>query len=268
MSLLAATIPIDSPVGRLPWLGRAAQAWFLTQVRRADPALADALHDGQSRRPYTIGAVKTEDRYFLRVTSLSTVLSDLLTGNILPNVGTGATLAGIEVQFARYHIENHPWAGRSDFEQLAREAFTKAIPESFAFGFEFATPTTFHSGGLNVPLPLPSLVYGSLIQAWNTFSPVALPVSLQPFVSDHVAVARHRISTRLVRSGDQQYVGFTGIVRYALSRQDKTALSPDEYRQRVQALNLLTLFAFYAGVGAHTSMGMGQTRGIDWNSGK
>src|SRR5690348_11185847 len=125
MSLLAAIIPIDAPAGRLPWLGRAAQAWFLTQVRRADPALADALHSGQSRRRYTVGVVKSEDRYFLRITSLSAALSDLVIGNILPNIGTGATLAGIEIHFASPQLENNPWAGRSDYEQLARETFAE-----------------------------------------------------------------------------------------------------------------------------------------------
>src|SRR5215470_14750349 len=118
MSLLAAIIPIDFPAGHLPWLGRAAQAWFLAQVRRADPALADALHSGQSRRPYTIGLIRSEDRYFLRITSLSTALSKALIANVLPNVGTEANLAGIEVHFASPQIENQPWAGHSDFEQL------------------------------------------------------------------------------------------------------------------------------------------------------
>ena len=260
MSLLAAIVPVNAPNGRLPWLGRVAQAWFLAQVRRVDPVLASALHGGQSRRPYTIGILRSEERYVLRVTSLSAILTDLLIARVLPDLGAGATFANIEVRFGSPQIENHPWARRSDYEQLARTAFADSLTEPLTPGFEFGTPTTFHSGGLNVPLPLPSLVYGSLIQAWNTFSPVALPVSLQPFVADYVAIARHRISTRSVKSGDQLHVGFTGTVRYALVRQEKTGLSPDEYRRHVQVINLLAQFAFYAGVGAHTSMGMGQAR--------
>src|SRR5579859_6603618 len=91
MSLLAAIIPIDSPDGRLPWLGRAVQAWFLAQVRRADPELANTLHGGQSRRPYTVGILRAEDHYVLRATSLSAILSDLLLARVLPDLGAGAT---------------------------------------------------------------------------------------------------------------------------------------------------------------------------------
>jgi CRISPR-associated endoribonuclease Cas6 len=142
---------------------------------------------------------------------------------------------------------------------LAHEAFDGLThnPPSF----EFATLTTFHQNGLSVPLPLPLLVYGSLVQAWNTFSPVPLPVQLNDFLQNCVGISRHKIATgRVSFAALEQHIGFKGSIHYIFLPQDKTPYSPDEYRLRLQTINLLTKFAFYVGVGVRTTVGMGQVR--------
>jgi CRISPR-associated endoribonuclease Cas6 len=114
---------------------------------------------------------------------------------------------------------------------------------------------------LIVPLPLPALVYGSLIHAWNAFSPLPLPVLLDGFAGRFVGVARHKITTRMVQFGQsERHVGFVGTAYFSIAPQERTGLTPDDYRQRVQALDLLTRFAFYAGIGLRTAVGMGQAR--------
>ncbi len=261
MSLLAAVVHIHSEQALPHWLGRAAQAWLLETVRRVDPALAEALHGGQSRRPYTISVPRGDpaDRW-LRITSLSADLTAVLTETILPRLDQPIRLADVEIRATAVETEGHPWAGRSDFETLARESYE---PGSVVLrpGFEFATPTAFHHDDLIVPLPLPALVYGGLIHAWNTFSPLPLPVSLDGFAGRFVGVARHKIATRMVQFGQsERHVGFTGTVSFAIAPQEWTGLTPDEYRQRVQALDLLARVAFYAGIGLRTAVGMGQVR--------
>jgi CRISPR-associated endoribonuclease Cas6 len=259
MALLAAIIHLASEQALPPWLGRAAQAWLLEAVRRVDPALADHLHSGQTRRPYTVSAPRgVESDYWLRITSVSPGLTAVLTDSVLPNLNGTIRLAGTEVSVKQVDTDGHPWAGRSDFEVLARQSFDT---EPRRYRIEFATPTAFHRDGLIVPLPLPLLVYGSLIHAWNLFSPLPLPVPLLEFVERHVGIARHRIATRMVQFGDsEQHIGFTGTSSFILLRPERTGLSADEYRQRAQLLNLLTRFAFYTGVGVRTAVGMGQVR--------
>jgi CRISPR-associated endoribonuclease Cas6 len=259
VSLLAAVIEVDGPQTMPAWLGRAAQAWLLNEVRRVDPALATWLHDHQQRRPYTISAPRGEnDQRWLRVTSVNSDLTALLLEQLFPTLQI-IKLAGIDLAVRRVLTDKHEWAGQSDFESLARRIFDEN-PER-APGFEFATPTAFHSGGLSVPLPLPGLIYGSLVLAWNTFSPVALPVTMGDFVDQCIGVARHRIASRMVRIGEQeQQVGFTGKVQFVVVPQAKSGFSVDEYRVRLQMLELLTQFAFYVGVGVRTTVGMGQMR--------
>ncbi len=268
MALLAAVIHLK-PSRPLPaWSGRAAQAWFLDNVRRADPALARVLHGdphdarGQERRPYTISVSQDQPgQTWLRITSFSPVLTAFLEGTFLPSLHDPITLTGIDIEIAGIATSGHPWAGRSDYEQIARQAFDlSANADHLRPAFQFATPTAFRHNGLLIPLPLPEMVYGSLIRAWDSFSPVGLPVRLNDFLAQAVAIARHRLMTHTVRLGkDEQYVGFTGSVEYALLAEN-SGLSEDAFRQRVQTLALLTDFAFYTGVGIRTAVGMGQLR--------
>ncbi len=258
--LLAAVIHL-APDPPLPvWSGRAGQSWLLNAVRRLDPALADWLHAGQNRRPYTISVPRGgADARWMRITSLSADLSTLLRDRLLPELQSVALVNNV-FPVTTIQIADHPWAGSSDFETLARSAFAGA-PDRF--GFEFATPTAFHHEGLSVPLPVPTLLYGSLIQAWNSYSPVPLPLEMGGFVTRHVGIARHRMVTHMVQFGSsERHVGFTGSVTLMLTPQEKTSLSPDSYRQHLQVLHLLTLFAFYAGVGIRTTVGMGQVHQV------
>jgi CRISPR-associated endoribonuclease Cas6 len=260
--LLSAVVHItpDQPMPRL--LGRAAQAWLLDQVRQADPSFAEALHSGQTRRPYTISAPRgTPEARWLRITSVSADLTALLVEKVLPQIEQQPIrLAEVRVKVTGVDIENHAWAGQSDFETLAYCAFDR---ETSQFRMEFATPTAFHRAGLTIPLPLPPLVYASLIQGWNAFSPLPLPVKLMDFVESHIGIARHRIVTQMAQFGERErHVGFTGTTQFVVAPQARTTLSADAYRQIIQTLDLLTEFAFYAGVGVRTAVGMGQVRPI------
>jgi len=254
MSLLAAVIRLssDKPLPAFP--GRAAQAWLLDTVRQADPSLANVLHSGQARRPYTVGFLPRES--ILRITSVSDDLSRLLSDVILPELKT-IRLLGIEAIVTSIQTEGHPWAAGTDFESLARDSFNNDDVRQWQM--EFVTPTTFHQNGMDMPLPLPALVYGSLIQAWNTFSPIPLPVHIGGFIDQAIGIARHRITTRMVQFGKmEQHVGFVGTVNYMV----KPTLTAEELHPYVSILNLLTQFAFYTGVGIRTTVGMGMARPV------
>lgn len=264
-------------------LGRAVHAWFLAQVRRADPALAEALHAPNAPRPFTLSSLRgvgrpvegrvsltPEREYWLRVTSMDGALSRLLLEKVLPALPGEAELAGatFAIRGATCDPAEHPWAGQTTCEALVQEYMLGTGRPERTLTLHFASPTTFRrtggeSGltdgegrayriaGHNVPLPLPGMVFDSYLQRWNRFAPVALPPEVKRYAEECVAVSRHRIQTVLVEFGEAREVGFAGTCRF-------TALVADPYWLRL--LHLLAAFAFYAGTGHHTTRGMGQTR--------
>ncbi len=274
--------------------GRVAQSQFLRWVEEHDAALASALHDGSEARPYTASAlcpegrtdartseVRTGGRYWLRYTTLTEPLSNLLLQVAEKLPGSTLELGGqtFTVQDVASNAGAHPWAGRSSHHELAQAHFLSVHNPPRHFAFSFASPTAFHhtvpsssaadsnlEGGngqartgnrkletgnrqLTIPLPLPELVFGSLLARWNAFAPLALPDELRRYAQECLAVSRYRLQTQALKFGQATSVGFTGACQY-------TALVWDAYWLR--AVSLLSAYAFYSGVGVRTAVGMGQ----------
>ena len=262
-------------------LGWAIHAWFLSQVRARNPALSEQLHAPNAPRPFTLspllgtgrpirGEITLEpgQEYRLRITSLEAGFSRFLHDELLPALpGSEARLyqAHLEITGATCDAKVHPWAGTSTYEQLSRTYLMEMDrPPRRSMTLHFASPTTFRrssaasdeEGGRgrivhNVPLPLPDLVFGSYLRRWNNFAPVELPVEAQRYAEACLAISRYRLQTVLIEFGRMREVGFVGKCSF-------TALHFDAYWLRV--MNLLAAFAFYAGTGRHTVLGLGQTR--------
>ena len=84
LSLVLAFSPTE-PVTPRGFYGRQARAWFLGQIQRHDPALAEALHSGDGARCYTVsdlwrppGRLMPGDTCYLRLTSLAGPLQSSL----------------------------------------------------------------------------------------------------------------------------------------------------------------------------------------------
>jgi CRISPR-associated endoribonuclease Cas6 len=264
-SLVITVRPLQS--GSLPAnLGRAVHALLLRWVDAADPALARRLHEDDPPRPFTCSNLAGGRRrggslvldvgqdYWLRVTALNAELSSLLHGWLLPSPPETVELDGTLFRLVSVAADGaaHTWAGSTSYQDLAAAHLLAEGSPSTRLGLEFATPTAFRSGGMSVPLPLPDLVFGSLLDRWQAFAPVALNPELRRFAAEQVAVARYRLRTRALpfKPGAMQ-VGFTGECHYVALRRDRYWLS---------LLHLLADYAFYAGVGYQTTVGMGQAR--------
>jgi len=271
------TVPID--------LGRATHAWFLTQVRQADPALAERLHEPNAPRPFTVSALRGLGRpsggqvtlepgqeVWLRVTSFEPELSQRLLEQVVPALPAEVRLAEtvFALKKATCDPQEHPWAGQTTFEALAQEHLLGIRKPDRKLTLRFASPTTFRRtrgetsltddqgrayqvAGHNVALPLPGLVFDSYLRRWNAFAPVALHPDVKRYAQECVAISRYRLQTVLVEFGAARQVGFVGHCQFI-------ALVHDPYWQRL--LNLLAAFAFYAGTGHKTTRGLGQTRQI------
>lgn len=250
-------------------LGRAAHAWFLDQVRRADADLAQLLHGGQAQRPFTVSnllgigwrgrgevTLAPDKRYALRVTSFSPRLSKTLRERLLPDPPSSVTLADIALQVtgSTMDAEVHPWAGSDSFEALVQR-HTLAGHIRRRVGLRFASPTLFRSSNMNVPVPLPGLVFGGLLDKWNAFAPIQVHPDVRRFAEECLAVSRYRLETRRVAFGEEgqrgAVAGGVGDCVYAVRVND---------RYWTGLIQLLAGFAFYGGVGRRTTMGLGQAR--------
>ncbi|HAJ36711.1 MAG TPA: CRISPR-associated protein Cas6 [Chloroflexi bacterium] len=249
-----------------PHLGRAHHSVFLEWVAGFDAPLATALHDFEGVKPFTcsslLGVTPTPDGLPLRagetvsvrITSLDAVLSSQLEAHLTESAPT------------QWNLHNHPfavtavicdarrnsWSGSTTCEELAARYLVAGEAPSPTITLEFAAPTAFKSREMHIPLPLPGLVFGSLLDRWNAVSPVQLPDDVRAFAEDTVAVSQYNLRSAAVRHKQNSVlIGGTGTITYRVLGGDRYWLA---------CLNLLADFALYCGVGVKTATGMGQAR--------
>lgn len=257
-------VPQALPVG----LGSRVHAAFLALIRLIDPELSASLHAPQERqRPFTLSLLREsahrqdgqlwvsfEKPLLLRITMLKQQIYDRLMYCLLaipdpPTLHLGT--AELVIHRVLGTPESSPWSGHTNWESLVAEASADT-----EVTLEFASPTVFRRGEVDLPLPVPELVFGSYLAKWLAFSPVRLDSALaeQGFFARHVGVKEHRIRTVPFSDGRVTIPGFVGRCTFIL----KGKLDSSIIRQ----VNALADFAFYAGTGRKTTHGMGMTRRV------
>lgn len=253
-------------------LGRANYAATLENLNRVDPALARLVHDGDGPKPLTCSGIlngranreglliRAGQPYYLRVTGLLPQISQGLAASLLvdPPPGWELDRHAFRVVAATADPAEHGWAGQSSFESLAAHQMLQAEKPKRRATLEFLSPTAFKSKGMTVPIPTPDLVFGSLVDRWNAFSPVVLSPEVRRFGDEMVAVSRYKLESRAVAQksagkGGALRIGGVGSVTY-------TALGGDRYW--LGTLQMLADFALFSGVGVQTTTGMGQVRRV------
>jgi len=167
--------------------------------------------------------------------------------------------------------DDAPWGTVSTHQTLmhAAQALRHAPTH---LHFEFASATTFRSDGMNLPAPLPHLVFNSLANRWAEITGAALrEKSLwNAFTRYHIMINKQATQTDTVRVKDGgKEIGFTGMAVYefkpkndALERENP-ALEAEiqaDYPNLCRVASMLADYAQFAGVGRKTTTGMGMTR--------
>ena len=255
-------------------MGHQAHAAFLKTVRESDPALAEVLHmPDMPIRPFTVSMLQgtpeghhkqihlsPDETYWLRFTALYQPIFERFMARFLHGKGRPVIRLGRAVLLIKEILAtpgSHPWAGYTLWSKLVNEA--DPAPE---ITLDFVSPTAFGFGqqewGKKVMvLPLPETVFGSLARSWNATAPMPFQMDrqeLREYLDEHMVVTRiDHLRTKMLRFHHSHQIGFVGQVTYGLMADDKAV--------RTQ-LNALADFAFYAGVGMKTTMGMGMVRRI------
>lgn len=248
--------------------GNFAHACFLNLVSRADDALAEDLHEQRRDKPFTISplqgeftnqrgrlSLKAGKEYWLRITSLEDTLSNLLL-DLAKKPPKSLVLKEEEFEIKRMTASSDEagWACAATYEELYNFRIPVPWPLDYRIRMKFYSPTTFRSNGQNIPLPLPNLVFFGLAQKWNRFSPIDLGSDISKIAAGRLTLSRYDLATKMLDFGKYRQVGFVGEAEFTIKRER------DDLLPRV--LHLLADFAFYAGVGYKTTMGMGQVRRI------
>jgi CRISPR-associated endoribonuclease Cas6 len=248
-------------------LGRACYAEVLYTMERRDPDLAHAIHDRKGHKPLTcsglIGGVQQPNGIRLRqgeacavrITALNEPTAACLAAVFWQSRPSSLALQGIPFAVTGVTCDEKvdAWTGQTSYEALAAPLFSPTPPPQ-QVTLEFVTPTSFRRKEMNMPFPLPELVFGSLADKWNFFANTVLSDDLRRFAEEKVAVSRLRLDSYAVEQKNAAlHMGSIGRVTYAIT-------GGDRYWQA--AVEVLAGFALYSGVGVKTTTGMGQVRRI------
>ena len=261
--------------------GKILHGVFYELLQKASAAKGDEVHSVEGLKPFSTAlllterqrraeSIRTGEELKIRFTFLDDVIYPLLARYFLSTPDLSLDLVRTELTVARIlstSQSGEEWAGCTSFTEL----YANASDSEKQFSFQFTTPTFFKRGGgptypdLIVPLPLPDLVFGSLLRNWNQFSSSSFVEAnlLKEVCSHHLEMTYHRITSQMARlvfqrdSGQYRtttFPGFVGSCSFRLVELHDQVI--------IKTLNALADFAFYAGVGAKTTMGFGVARRI------
>ena len=147
---------------------------------------------------------------------------------------------------------HHPWAAQTTYQALSAPYLLAKVPAPRRITMRFTSPITFKSRGMHVPIPLPVLLFGSLLKRWNAFAPVVFPPETRRYAEECLAISRYKLQSRAVpMKSSGLRMGGIGEVTY-------TTLNYDRYWMSV--IQTLARFAQFSGAGAGTTVGLGQCR--------
>jgi len=245
-------------------LGNALHALFIDIVARKDWGMAHDLHAARAEKPFAVSPLhgdfvsnngclwlSDQKEYWVRFSTVESQLSSLL-------LEVKDSLDEVEIFHETFRViratadaSQHPWAGQTTFEHMYNSVVASPQPRSHKIRMSFLSPTTFRCGRKNIPLPIPRLVFLHLSQKWNAFSRVDLGSNIADIVDERMSLARHSIRTTVLNFGNHKQVGFVGDCEFLIHGMDDIP---------ARIFHLLAEFAFYAGVGHKTTMGMGEAR--------
>jgi CRISPR-associated endoribonuclease Cas6 len=125
-----------------------------------------------------------------------------------------------------------------------------------SFHIHFLSPTMFAvSGGMQRLLPLPSLVFGSILKHWNTYAPSYLKMDWSKTIKRvergvfEVDYNIHPVTVSYGRSADGRPQSIRGFIGWCMYQVKDPSL--------IEVCERLLAYGEYVGVGKSRSMGMG-----------
>jgi len=249
-------------------------SWQLHELARYKPFTVSHIIGKRQMENYQL-IIEEGQNFEMRITSLDETLSKCLQ-RIQEKQINLLKIGGVffDVQEIITENEKHRWARQTSYQELTQKwsEETMDIPRKIAF--RFVSPTGFRDGTQNILFPLPHFVFYSLAEKWLKYAPAPFTNAILVFQDEMkiwqekagvsadktkvwelldklVNVSGYDLKTRMLNFRDYKRIGITGTLEF-----EALPSVPDKW---LRILNLLADFSFYGGVGAQTTMGMGQT---------
>ena len=265
----------ETDVTLRPTMGHHAHAAFLSILKKSNPAVAEAVHAQSTQKPFTVSPLiakmkKRDNLCHIRAGTECRLRFTFLDDELFQHFGKAfftLTMPPIRLGDAVFQVrkmtshatEERSWGKSQTYAELIQSAKTDT-----RMSFRFYSPTAFRRltprGKKTHNDAYMDLVrcYQSWVSKWNAFAPIKLDkAEILEFVTEHGQVMSVRTESRRLNFGKHTAVGWIGTcacVFYPENSLDSELL---------RAANCLANFAFYAGTGYKTTMGMGQTRRVD-----
>jgi CRISPR-associated endoribonuclease Cas6 len=261
-------LAVESDVRVPAYLGRANYAAALRRIGEVDAPLAVAIHGGEGPKPLTCSGLlnmpyggderllRGGTRCAVRVTGLTEVVTRALEACLLAARPQRWQLNGHDfpVEDVICDARADVWSGRASYAELAAAHLVRGERTEPTVQLQFASPTAFKSAGMTIPVPMPGLVFGSLVERWNAFSSVTISPEMRRYGDEVMAVSSYSLrSVAVVQKNQALRIGGLGDVTYR-------ALGEDRYWRGV--MHMLADFARFSGIGVQTATGMGQARRV------
>lgn len=267
-------------------MGEAVQQLCINSVAQINKALATELdRSGVSdAKPYSVsgifgldlfdelhGNIKTGDTAWLQICGLRADITDALDRFFIARRPTE-----IEIDRHPWSLEHAEWIQHTTYRALLSQAKQDNPPERVTF--EFITPVSFRSKGMDLPLPTPRNLFTSLERALRGMTGYQIPLEFNAFLDYFLVVEDYELVTKKRYLQDTLHTGFVGKIQYGLLKHNDYVAkdarrSPEAKALRnflrknktarlelARAVGLLREFATYAGVGKKTTQGMGVVR--------
>ena len=219
-----------------------------------DEKTAKKLHDIKGLKPFTLysplfftESEETTDFIPLEITFLNDELfSETTTAVVLNANRKNLKLGEVSLKVLRgFRIQ--------DGDIVSYETLLETAAPERDIIMDFFSPTSFKKGQFDFPLPLPELIFKSLINKWNTFSSIKLnPKELIPEIRNHIHISGCWIrTTKIELASLKKITGFKG--RVLLFNSSKNT----DFQKTVSAL---ANFSTFSSVGRKTTMGFGKVR--------
>jgi hypothetical protein len=267
------------------FMGRAAHKLFLHMLNESGyPDLTTELHNQDAALPFTVSDLfHNDDRQtcWMRITGLDARMTEAI-HCMVERLPRRATVDGWSVEFGL--LEQHAWTAQATYADFLAQCWRG--PETMRITLDFMTPTLLRNVGIERPFPDAALVFRLLYERLLRIPALAPPFQpavehLEAFAQYYVSIIDYQLRCSSIEMKQHPVTTFYGWVTYRLMR-DNEAFEKRARTRRdkqndislmiiweeiernhglyIRLMNLLASFAFYSGVGAHTSQGLGMTR--------